>query len=346
MKINKTKIAYSILFSVVVVGSCSIQLHAQENVNQLITENLSDGVKLVEGYVSPVMKSMSLGVNQGWYNTAKPHKTAGVDLTITVNGMYIPSSDKFYNVNDLKLSQIELSATQPAGINNGNVPTIFGPAIAPSYQTKSDPNNSQFSGPAGKDLKKTIGMKSLPVPMYTLGFGLPKAIDVKIRFFPKSKFDDLTVQMLGLGVMHDIKQYIPGIKLLPFDLSVLAGFTNLKLDYALDPDHPDQHGILSINSTTIQGIISKKVSVLTGYFGVGYNIAESNISLKGTYDIDDDQVVNDPDDVKDPLNSNFAASGMRATVGLRLKLWVFTFHGDYTIQKYNSLSVGFGINVR
>ncbi|MFZ6000938.1 MAG: DUF6588 family protein [Bacteroidota bacterium] len=37
---------------------------------------------------------------------------------------------------------------------------------------------------------------------------------------------------------------------------------------------------------------------------------------------------------------------MRASAGLRLKLAVFTFHGDYTLQKYSTITAGFGISVR
>jgi len=46
----------------------------------------------------------------GWYNTAtKPHKTLGVDLTITASLMYVPSSDQFYLVDNTKLTDISVS---------------------------------------------------------------------------------------------------------------------------------------------------------------------------------------------------------------------------------------------
>src|SRR5690242_1253546 len=60
---------------------------AQGDIDDILTENLDDGKKLVKGYLNPFMKSVSLGLNQGWYNTAKPHKIAGIDLTITASAM-------------------------------------------------------------------------------------------------------------------------------------------------------------------------------------------------------------------------------------------------------------------
>ena len=157
--------------------------------------------------------------------------------------------------------------------------------------------------------------------------------------------DDTSFKIFGIGVMHDIKQWIPGIKLLPFDLSGFVGYTKLKLESQYDPEtNPENIGLFEMNATTIQGLISKKFSVLTLYGGVGYNIAKSSVALKGSYDINDNGQ-SDKGEV-DPLDLKFAASGFRTTAGLRLKLAVFTFHADYTLQKYKCLTVGFGISVR
>jgi hypothetical protein len=133
---------------------------------------------------------------------------------------------------------------------------------------------------------------------------------------------------------------------MPFDLSGFVGFTNIKMTstFQNDPAGKPETGEFTINSTTVQALISKKFSVLTLYGGLGYNIAKSNLAMKGWYDINNNGT-KDTAEV-DPLDLKFAASGPRATVGMRLKLAVFTFHGDYTLQKYKCLSVGFGIAVR
>jgi len=343
----KRKNAYGLSLSFALIGFLAQQAYAQEDLNMILKSNLQDGTKLINGYIDPFMKTLATGLDNGWYNTAKPHKVAGFDLTLTVNAVMAPKSDNFYNVNDLKLSNVQLAASQPAGISNGNVPTIFGPDIKPVYQYSSS-TSATYQGPGGLDLKKNIGMNALPVPMIQLGFGLPKGFDLKLRFYPSTKMgDNGTAQLFGLGVMHDVKQYIPGIKLLPFDLSAFVGYTHLKLDYGFDTMHPDQHGSFEVNSTTIQGVISKKISVLTVYGGAGYNIAKSSLSMLGKYDIDGDGVYGDKSKGEvDPLQSKFAASGPRVTAGFRLKLAIFTLHADYTLQKYSTLTAGFGISIR
>lgn len=321
-----------------------ISTFAQDEVDKFLEEGVEDGRKLIGAYISPFMKSVSLSLNQGWYNTAKPHKIAGVDLTITVNAMTIPYNEFSFNPAKLGLTRVELASSSPG---YPNAPTLVGNDDAPVFQEKNVPANN-FEGPPGLNIKEDFKTNKVPVPIAHLGFGLPKNTDLKIRFVPTIDLDDTSIKLFGIGIMHDVKQWIPGIKLLPFDLSGFVGYTRFQLQTKLDPDvaaNADQKGVFTMSATTIQGVISKKFSVVTFYGGLGYNIAKSNIALKGSYDINDDGDKTDQFE-KNPIDLQFAASGLRGTAGMRLKLAVFTFHADYTLQKYKCLTVGFGISVR
>lgn len=325
----------------------SVQLKAQEaDFEEILNESVADAEKIIGPYVEPLMNTVSASLNQGWYNTAKPHKIAGIDLTITLNMMGIPTDQLSYRPNDLNLSSLELADNSPG---YPNAPTIFGKKDEPQYQLKDDPTNSVISGPPGLDLKGS-GLNRVPVPMAQLGIGLPKGTDLKLRFVPTIDLGEgATVKMFGLGVMHDIKQWIPGIKELPFDLSGFVGHTSFRIDapFEEDPDDNIEDGAaaLKMSATTIQGVISKKVSVLTVYGGLGYNITKSNIAINGKFDINGNNNYNDPGEVN-PFRLDFAASGPRLSAGMRLKLAVFTFHGEYTLQKYSCLTAGFGISIR
>ena len=319
-------------------------IRAQSDFEQLIKGGKDDANYLAKGYVSPMLKAIGTGLNQGWYNTAKPHKLGGVDLTVNVSMVSIPTSEGYSRIDNSQLKTITL--VSPA---NGQVPTFAGPKTpVPTYQNKATGQNFSGLGGIGQieagPLKLKIG--KIPVPMAQIGIGLPKGFDLKVRFVPTLNLGDQgKFSMFGVGVMHDIKQYIPGIKNLPFDLSGFVGFTKMKLDAGLDSSKPDQHVVFDANATTIQGVISKKMAVLTVYAGLGYNIAKTSLAIKGTYSFDN-PVPLPPTVVKDPVNLDATASGPRATGGLRLKLAVITFHADYTLQKYKTLTVGFGISVR
>jgi hypothetical protein len=328
-----------VILSIALIAVVFTNAKAQDDIDQFLKESVKDAEKLIGAYVDPAMKSISVGLNQGWYNTAKPHKIAGFDLTFTANLMKIPSNQMWYKPANLGLEKIEL-----ANGSDGypDAPTIFGPDRTPTFWLKDD-HSQTFDGPPGVDLKANTNNR-IPVPMAQLGFGLPKGFDIKFRFVPKLDLgDDSQFNMFGIGVMHDIKQWIPGIKTLPFDLSGFIGYTKLKLVADFDePGTQNAHGNFEMNATTVQGVISKKISVLTVYGGAGYNIAKSKLAMLGTYTIDETTNTT----VKDPVNLKFGASGPRITAGFRLKLAVFSLHADYTLQKYSCLTAGFGITVR
>jgi len=338
----KTK--HGLLLAVMVTsGIYATVARAQGSVQDAIKGSVSDANTLVNGYVSPALTAIGYGLNQGWYNTAKPHKVLGIDVTATINFMKIPTSAATYYIDNSKLNTIERLTGPGGNPQSGNVPTIFGSNIAPSYGYK--PNGTPgFSGAPGTDLSGVpVIQNSLPIPMAQLGLGLPKGFELKFRYVPTINFGNnqgSNFNLFGVGLMHDVKRYIPGIKLLPFDLSGFVGYTKMTLNAAFDSNHPDQIGTLSSSATTIQGVISKKLAVLTAYAGLGYNFAKTKISVTGNYDLGNGTYV------PVQLGASANSTGPRMTAGLRLKLAIFTFHGEYTLQKYSALTLGFGLSIR
>ena len=312
-----------------------------QDLNEFLDNSLSDGEKLLEAYLNPAMNGIASGLNQGWYNSAEAHKVAGFDLTFTGNIMMIPSDQIWFTPNDVlgPNSQIVLDEGSP---DFPNAPTIFGPGGENHEPVFSDRDGfgATFTGPAGLDLKKEIGANFIPVPMVQIGFGLPKGTDLKLRFIP-TLGSDVKANLFGIGVMHDVKQWIPVMKKMPFDLSGFVGFTKMKIKTNFDDADQDQAAEINMTAVTVQGIISKKISVLTLYGALGFNIAKSKFAMKGTYEDDNTGAT-----VKDPFDINFSSSGPRATAGFRLKLAVITLHADYTLQKYSSISFGLGISMR
>jgi len=336
----------SVLIGLFTVLSFSLAF-AQDGLEDLLKGSIKDANTLMEGYVAPAMRGLGSGLNQGWYNTAKSHKTLGFDLTINTSLMYVPTDEEFYKVDNNQLQEVKLDSYNGQSVSatgSASVPTMYGPDKSPTYRSVT--TGITFDGPPGLDLENTIKIaNALPVPMYQVGIGLPKNTDLKIRFAPTLTFQDFKFNLLGFGIMHDIGQYLPVVKELPVDISVFVGYTKMKAELDITgttSGGQNQRAEMEFNATTFQALVSKKLSVLTLYGGVGYNIANSNLGMKGTYDLDDDGIA----EATDPVNLDFSTSGFRATGGLRLKLAVFTLHGDYTLSKYNAFTAGFGINVR
>lgn len=328
-------------------ASISFSGFSQLDLGTFLEGGVEDANTLLKGYMEPAFVGFGYGLNSGWYNTAKPHKLFGFDITATVNMAYVPDASQFFTFNDASFNNVRL--TSPS---DNQLPTIFGPNLDADEipeLTFLDPDNGEevlrITSPTGLGIDETSLPNAVPSGMVQLGIGLIKNTELKLRFVPEQTIGDpgeeFKFNVFGIGVMHDFKQWIPGMKLLPFDLSAFIGYTSIKSSFAIDADNPDQMGELNVSGTTFQAVISKKLALLTVYGGIGFISSNTDFALKGTYDIESGTAP-----LVDPVNFDFSASGARANIGARLKLLVLTLHGEYAIQEYNTLTLGVGISVR
>jgi hypothetical protein len=324
---------------------------------------VNDGVKLLTSYITPWANAFGAGFNGGWYNTAKPHKFGGFDITITGNVGFVPASAQTVDLKTLGFQTLKL--VNPTG--SGLSPTIAGASDLGPQLYAMDPTGTievaRFSAPAGLDLK------FMPVPMVQAGIGLPLGTELKIRYFPSININDYKIGLWGLGLEHSIMQYIPGNDLLPFDVSLFGGYSKLSasIPISIQPsgsyiNYVTYDRLTSFNdqsiSTTIEGwnigvIGSVKVAVLTFYGGLGYSKSNTNLEIKGNLPLPKaDLVLGQPVYNDLGVEKNIPAidienySGLRANIGMRLKLAVLTIHGDYTRSQYNVVSGGIGISFR
>lgn len=351
--------AFLLFLAVMLAMPVTTMAQNQEDIATFINAGGKDASKLISAYLEPTVKSLSYGMTSGWYNTAATHKTFGIDFGVTVNLAMIPTSDDYFDPNKLNLSVTTFDGNLDKP--GKGAPTFFGPKDRTTYSASYDPDGSgslpqqavNFSGPEGLAVKDKIGFAGIPVPVAQLSVGIIKNTDLKLRFIPKTEAGESSLSMFGVGVQHDIKQHIPGIKLLPFDLSVLVAYNSLKGETDLSytntgagdsrPGSTDGMGEYKFNSWVYQVLISKRLAVVTFYGGVGYSMINTAVDVNGTYRI---QATPDDFDIKDPVSMTIKNKSMRFTAGMRLKLGPVYFVGDYTLQKYKMISVGLGFSIR
>lgn len=340
-----------VVLSVFAYSPVSAQTYqtSEKDMAAFLQASSGDASKLIGAFVGPAIRGVSYGMTSGWYNTAKTHKKLGFDLGITVSAVMLPSSDNTFNTGSLNLS----SNTIP---NNQTAPTIVGGKDASSYIIKL--NNTSpgilVQGPEGLDLKGSIGVSAIPVPMIQLGIGTIKNTDLKVRLMPQRTYGKSTFGMFGVGLMHDLKQYLPGVKVLPFDFSILAaynsvsGTTSLVNNNAANvargvPQSNDGEVSYKLNSWVIQALISKKLSVLTLYAGLGFGTVNSKVDITGTFNVGPTGLTVP---ITNPFNNQYTHASPKLTAGMRLKFGPLYFNGDYTLQTYNAVTVGIGLAIR
>ncbi|WP_298422910.1 DUF6588 family protein [uncultured Kordia sp.] len=319
-----------------------------------------DASKLTENYMNPLMEGLLYSINGGWYTTAKTHKKFGFDITISANLSFVPSAKQNFTFNP---ADYEFLTTA-----NGetSLPTVMSDSSAETTIDVSIPIDGtntfkvgSFNMPGG--IAEDFPINAAPAPMIQVGVGLPTKTDVKLRFVPKINFDDdVEASLIGFGLQHDITQYFGPIDKLPLSVSILGAFTNLKATYAINDDSlTDNVSIqngeteFTMNAWTIQAIGSLDFKIITLYGGFGYNNGKSEINIKGdyslTYDVQDsngNNVATVTETISNPVNLDFEANGVRTTLGARLNLGPVKIFGDYTLQKFNTLTAGIALSIR
>jgi hypothetical protein len=319
-----------------------------------------DGVQLLSAYITPWVNAFGAGLNGSWYNTAKPHKFGGFDITLGINVGMVPKSEGTFDISSMTFKSLTLVGSEPASTIAG--PKVDGPEM--SYILGTD-TLSSFNTPPG------INWRFIPVPTIQIGIGLPKGTELKGRIVPRipimGKNGDIF--LWGVGLMHSISQYFPGDKLLPYDISVFGGYTRLNsnVPVALKPygddysnysnyditSFSDQNLSTTVEAWNVSALASVNLKVITFYGGLGYSRTNTSVKLEGNYPTptlgetapvyEDKGVITGADFGEINIKN---ISGLRANAGFRLKLSVITFHIDYTWSHYSVFSTGLGISIK
>ncbi|NQZ78966.1 MAG: hypothetical protein HRT61_23040, partial [Ekhidna sp.] len=262
----------------------------------------------------------------------------------------VPSDGQTFAINDADFTSLRIDPNGPTDASGNLIrssPTLFG-ANLPAEElprllfTDAQGNNFSLSSPTGLGLSEVIPLNAVPSAMVQVGIGLFKNTEVKVRFAPESILsseNEFSVGMFGIGIMHDLKQWVPGLKQLPIDVSGFVGWNRINATIFMDKNSPDQKAEFATSGFTLQGLVSKKFAILTLFAGAGIANTSTTFQMLGQYETQNATL-------QDPINFSFASTGPRINAGFRLKLLILTLHADYAIQKYSTLTVGAGISIR
>tara|TARA_B100000900_G_scaffold385885_1_gene375856 strand:- start:1780 stop:2712 length:933 start_codon:yes stop_codon:yes gene_type:complete len=291
------------------------------------TTEIQEVEKLVTSYVSPLSHALGAGLNNAWWTTAKPHKKLGFDISLSITPIIIPDADKSFNIGNEGSFTGGKTATIFGGINDGG---------AVNYA------NSTIPMPNG------VGIGFVATPMLQAGIGLPLKTEIDFRYSPEFKTKHFNLGLTGVGIKHDLLQWIPVLNKLPIDLSVMAGHTRLNTGF----DIQDQGIDLNVKATTINLLLSKKVALLTAYVGFGYNQTSSNIAI--TLDEQNTSFLNSINDLANINLSELTTiefenhTDLKANIGARLQLTLLNINASYTVTQsgYKLYTAGVGVSLR
>ena len=290
--------------------------------------DIFQGKKLIEAYFTPMAESFGAGLNNGWYNTAKPHSLGGFDITFTLNTVIIPNTAETFKIGDEFGNVFQSTKDEAATVfGNDGVTAMY---YDPSSQVGTD--SIPFNMPGG------FKTPAMPLPMIQAGIGLIKNTAIDIRYMPMLNVgENINVNLFGIGLKHDLLQWIPGVgDAIPMSLSLQGGYTSINTELEV----ADQKVSLNTKATTINLVASKKILMLTGYAGVGYNSATTTFAADANFNLDGIQF-------DETVEIDFKSiKKLRTNIGLRLNIAVVTIQADYTFAEYPTATLGLGVSLR
>ena len=283
-----------------------IVLSAGSTVGQIgdkITQLPPDEVK---NYATPLATWTGTYFNSGGYYTASVPKTFGFKLSIVGMMIFIPESQRTFNINPYE------------GYDGGETSaTFFGQ------------NGAAVAGPEGFIVYPPgVNMTSVPAGIPQVSFGFI-GIEAMLRYFPKLNISDVEVNLLGWGLKYNFSQLIPG---LPLDIAAQILWNNFEANYNSEDGLNDAD--MKTSNFAFNVHASKGFGMLTVYGGLQYE--STTLDLNYVYSGSGFPGV-------DPTQYSVSMDGennMRLTLGAAVKLALIVLNVDYNIGSQNALVGG------
>ncbi len=329
----------------IILGALALTFNtkAQDGFEGYLLADSNDRSKLIEAYISPAMKGLIYSMNNGWYHTAKVHKTLGFDLSIGLNASLVPEEDEIFTLSGLtsinQATGSSITAATIAGSEDNTPPTTI------NFIEDGETYSTVFNAPGG--VKESLPLSAIPAPAVQLSLGLPAKFEISLRLVPKVGTEDVKGSLFGVGLKKEITSWFGPLGATPLHISLLAAYTtmNVKYDIQSNDDISVQNGLaeFKLNSYTVQAIASLNFPILNLYGGIGYGAGNSTLKMLGDYTLSYGPLSRT---ITDPIDSKFDAGSFRTTIGTRISLPFLKIFGSYTLQEYNTANLGIAISLR
>lgn len=329
------------LSALIFVFLVSIGSRAQNNIDVFLAAGIEDAQRFANDYLAPGAEGLMHSMNANWFNTAKVKPLGGFEISIIASASMVKDEHKMFRLNAADYKNVAFveggSSQMVATVLGENDPTIF---VEITYddpifgEQKTEIEIPQGIGSSSKNL--------LPTAFIQGAVGLSSGLELKARFVPEIKTDEVSISMYGAGVQMEFTQWFPAGNMWPVAVSGLVAYNHLDGSY----DVTESSGIegenqrLDNNTNTwlFQLLASTKLPIINFYGGIGYIKGTSESDLLGSYRVKTDLLSTET--IMDPFSVTSKVSDVRASVGARLKLGFFRLNAEYHLSEFNAFSVG------
>lgn len=319
----------------------SIQVKAQDEIVEFLSSGVEDAQTFTQDYFSPATDAVINNMSNNWYTSGEVKSLFKFEVTIAGNMSFTSDESRRFTLNTNDYNNVSFVS----GEQSQRVASALG-ANDTDISVLIDGSDGALEVGLPQGLASE-NIDFMPGAYVQFGMGLPYHFEAKIRFLPEIKTQDVKVNLYGFGLQHEFTEWVPFLKHLPIGISGFVGYTKLKGTYdmtgtsSLFVSYDDQLIDADINSWHYAAIVSTKLPVLNFYGSLGYVSGKGTTALKGTYEFTDGiQDIQDLGQFKNPFSVASDVSSFKALVGARVKLGFVGINAAYSVQDFNTLSVG------
>ena len=278
---------------VAIVFMCNVGY--SQSIDPIVLNHLddffADAIYYSNKFITPATDAAVYQSSGGWMFSAKKNKRWSTTFGVHFNVFFVPNKDREFELKNTDFTFLKIqdatSATIPTALGNGKqikIVDIYG-AINPNYPIETP-----------KGINEDVIIYPHLSGSVSLGFGT----DVLAKFAPKTKINRGEYQVYGIGIKHNISQYIPVLESKKIHLAMMLSNSkeNISFDFL---DIRTNFGTLginkingAINSWQYQTIISKEYNNFEFMLGSIVNVSDFEYKFsggKGTID----QVISFPE---------------------------------------------------
>ena len=191
----------------------------------------------------------------------------------------------------------------------------------------------------------------MPAPTLQLSVGAWFNTDISVRYVPDLNLEGTSLGLWGLGIKHDLTQYLGPLERLPLNVSVLAARSSIGVRYDLPDAGTGTHVDFTMSTYTLQVLGSLDFPIISVYGAIGYSGGNAELGMRGTYDLSYTQNIGGVDitqneQLVDPIQLGYQAHSALGTLGFRVNLPLLKIYGQYSLQEYQTASLGVALSVR
>lgn len=242
---------------------------------------LSDLLLISDRYVTPAAEASVMQSSAGWYHTAKSLDKFKVTVALHGNALVFPSGKKSFDINNSELLNLSIR-----GAESTNIPTTLGGNQRTFFDFTLEGEQYEFQAFEG------IDTGFLAYPFLQVGVGLWQETEVIVRYSPSLKIDQSEYAIYGVGVKHNLSQYLFKGDNRPVELAVLTSYSLFDLNLAFDPYELRANGnaqplavingsLVDAHAVLFQVIGSKRYDNWTISSGLAYNRSWIDYKLTG-----------------------------------------------------------------